>query len=94
MSALPGLSGDFNQIHMDAEYSAMTPAGRRVAHGLLVASIVSGLAVQTGVMEGTVQFFREISEWKFIKPVFIGDTVHAEMMSPKPRRCAGLAAVR
>lgn len=74
-----GLSGDYNQIHTDAAYSARTPAGQRVAHGLLVASIVSGLAVQTGVMEGTVQFFREINEWKFIKPVFIGDTVHAVM---------------
>jgi len=74
-----GISGDYNQIHTDAAYSARTPAGQRVAHGLLVASIVSGLAVQTGVMEGTVQFFREINEWKFIKPVFIGDTVHAVM---------------
>jgi acyl dehydratase len=74
-----GLSGDYNQIHTDADYSARTPAGQRVAHGLLVTSIVSGLAVQTGLMEGTVQFFREINEWKFIKPVFIGDTVHAIM---------------
>ncbi len=74
-----GLSGDFNQMHVDAAYSAQTPFGQRVAHGLLVTSIASGLAVQTGVMEGTVIAFREISEWKFIKPVFIGDTVHAEL---------------
>ncbi len=72
-----GLSGDFNAMHMDAIYSAQTPFGQRVAHGLLVTSIVSGLAVQTGVMEGTVIAFREINEWKFIKPVFIGDTIHA-----------------
>ena len=32
--------------------------------------------MQTGVMEGTVIAFREINEWKFIKPVFLGDTVH------------------
>ncbi len=74
-----GLSGDFNQMHVDAAYSAGTPFGQRVAHGLLVTSIISGLAVQTGVMEGTVIAFREISEWKFIKPVFIGDTVHGEL---------------
>ena len=74
-----GLSGDFNQIHVDQAYSAQTPVGQRVAHGLLVASIASGLAVQTGVMEGTVMFFREILEWKFIKPVFLGDTIHVEM---------------
>ena len=71
-----GLSGDFNQIHVDADYSAKAPFGQRVAHGLLVTAIASGLAMQTGVMEGTVLAFREITEWKFIKPVFIGDTVH------------------
>jgi len=74
-----GLSGDFNQMHVDAEYASGTPFGQRVAHGLLVLSIASGLAVQTGVMEGTVIAFREINEWKFIKPVYIGDTVHVEL---------------
>lgn len=74
-----GISGDFNQMHVDAEYSAKTFFGQRVAHGLLILSIVSGLAVQTGVMEGTVLAFREINEWKFQKPVFIGDTIHAEL---------------
>jgi 3-hydroxybutyryl-CoA dehydratase len=42
-------------------------------------SVVSGLSVQTGVMEGTVLAFREVKDWKFAKPVFIGDTIHAEM---------------
>jgi acyl dehydratase len=74
-----GLSGDFNQIHTDAEYSKTSPAGQRVAHGLLGLAIASGLAVQTGVMEGTILFFREINEWKFIKPVYIGDTIHVEL---------------
>lgn len=74
-----GLSGDFNQIHMDAEYSKNSPAGQRVAHGLLGMAIASGLAVQTGVMEGTVIYFREINEWKFVKPIFIGDTIHVEL---------------
>lgn len=71
-----GLSGDFNQMHVDDAYSKTTAFGQRVAHGLLVTSIVSGLAVQTGVMEGTVIAFREILEWKFARPVFIGDTIH------------------
>lgn len=74
-----GVSGDFNSIHTDAEYSAATPFGQRVAHGLLILSIVSGLAVRTGVMEGTVIAFREIRDWKFSLPVYIGDTVHAVM---------------
>jgi acyl dehydratase len=32
--------------------------------------------VQTGMMEGTIMAFREVSTWKFIKPIFIGDTIH------------------
>jgi len=60
--AFAGLSGDFNQIHTDAEYSQTTPFGQRVAHGLLGLSIASGLAVRTGVIEGTVLAWREINE--------------------------------
>lgn len=74
-----GLSGDYNQIHTDAEFSSKTPFGKRVAHGLLVLSIASGLAMRTGVMEGTVIAFREINDWKFSLPVFIGDTVLTEL---------------
>ncbi len=74
--AFAGLSGDFNQIHIDAEYAKTTPYGQRIAHGLAVLSIASGLGVQTGIMEGTILAFREIVEWKFSLPVFIGDTIH------------------
>jgi len=80
-----GMSGDFNQIHTDAEYSAANLFGQRVAHGLLVVAITTGLIVRTGVIEGTVLAFREL-EWKFSLPVFIGDTIHAtlEVMETKP----------
>ena len=74
-----GFSGDYNQIHTDAEFAKGTPFGQRVAHGLLGLSIASGLAMRTGVLEGTVIAFREINNWKFIAPVFIGDTIHVEM---------------
>jgi acyl dehydratase len=74
-----GLSGDFNQIHTDAEFARVTPFGQRVAHGLLGLAIASGLAVQTGILGPNVVAFREVNEWKFIKPIFIGDTIHIEM---------------
>lgn len=74
-----GLSGDYNQIHVDEAYARATPVGRRVAHGLCVVAIASGLAVQTGIMEGTVMAFREMLEWKFTAPVFIGDTISVEL---------------
>jgi 3-hydroxybutyryl-CoA dehydratase len=75
-----GFSGDYNQIHTDAEFSQGTPFGRRVAHGLLVLSIASGLAMRTGMLEGTVIAFREINTWKFSNPVYIGDTIHVELL--------------
>lgn len=74
-----GISGDYNLIHTDEEYSKRSPFGRRVAHGLLGLSIASGLAVRTGVLEGTVLAFREIGEWKFTRPIFIGDTIRVVM---------------
>ncbi len=73
-----GLSGDYNQIHTNAEYAAADTFGQRVAHGLLVQSIATGLAVQSGVIEGTVLAFREL-ECKFSLPVYIGDTIHVEL---------------
>jgi acyl dehydratase len=88
-----GLSGDYTQIHTNAEFSKSTPVGQRVAHGLLGVSIVSGLVVRTGVLEGTVIAFREIVDWKFVNPLFIGDTVHVslEVMETKalPRMGGG-----
>lgn len=73
-----GLSGDFNQIHTDAAYAAQDTFGQRVAHGLLIQSIASGLAVQTGFIEGTVLAFRELT-CKFSHPIFISDTIHVEL---------------
>lgn len=74
-----GLSGDYNPIHTDAEFAKTTPFGQRVAHGLLGLSIALGLATRGGALEGSVLAFREIVEWKFVKPVLFGDTIHAEL---------------
>ena len=92
-----GLTGDYNQIHTDAEFSKGTQFGQRIAHGLLGLSIAVGLLMRTGTLEGTALAFREIVEWKFIKPVFIGDTIHVELeakeLKAMPRAGGGLAYV-
>lgn len=91
------LSGDTNRIHTDAEFSKAGPFGQQIAHGLLGLSIASGLAWQTGILDGTVIAFREVNEWKFIKPVFIGDILHAELnvteAKPLPRIGAGSVVI-
>lgn len=69
-----GLSGDYNTLHTDAEAAKASLFGGRVAHGLLVLSVASGLATRLGLMEGTVMAFMGL-EWKFRAPVRAGDTV-------------------
>lgn len=97
VATFAGLSGDFNQIHTDAEFAKSTPFGQRIAHGLLGLSIASGLAVQTGILGPNVIAFREVGEWKFVKPIFIGDTIHVEMEVSEtkafPRLGGGLVTI-
>jgi acyl dehydratase len=91
--AFAALSGDWTRIHTNSVYAAQHPFGQRVAHGLLVVSIASGLVVRLGFIEETVLAFREIDSWKFSLPVFIGDTVSARAsvteIKPMPRLGGG-----
>lgn len=79
------LSGDWNPIHVDAEYAKQGMFGERIAHGLLGLSIATGLAVQMGFITNTVIAFMGL-EWKFRAPIKIGDTicVRAEVAEAKP----------
>lgn len=69
-----GVSGDFNPIHVDAEFAKKTRFGQRVAHGILTASFIS-TAIGTGLPGKNSLYLSQ--EMKFIRPVFIGDTVTA-----------------
>lgn len=73
-----GLTGDYNPVHTDAEFAKSMLFGQRIAHGLLGLSIASGLGWRIGFFEGTVDAFIDL-DWKFSKPVFIGDTVHIQV---------------
>lgn len=88
------LSGDWNLIHTNAQYAEGHLFGQRVAHGLLILSVASGLAVRLGFMEETILAFRSIGEWRFQRPVFIGDTVRVRLTvgetKPMPRLGGGL----
>jgi len=79
------LTGDFNPIHTDAEFAKGTIFGQRVAHGLLGLSYGLGLlASRSGMFDGTVVAFLGM-EWKFTKPLFIGDTIHLKGKVTKTR---------
>ena len=79
-----GLSGDWNPMHVDAEYAKQSIFGERVAHGLLGLSIATGLAMQLGFLDRTVEAFTSI-DWKFRAPIKIGDTVHMTAEVTKTR---------
>lgn len=96
--AFAGLSGDYNQLHTDEEFAKGTPFGRRIAHGLLGMSIASGLTMRSGVLEGTALAFREINNWKFSNPIYLGDTIHVELevkeTKPFPRLGGGAVIIQ
>ncbi len=73
-----GLSGDFNPLHTDATFAAGTPFGERIAHGMLIASMATGMANWTGVFEGTtLALMQQLLQYK--GAVKFGDTVHLEL---------------
>jgi len=76
--AFAGLSGDFNPLHTDASFAQGTPFGERIAHGMLVAAMASGMANWTGVFEGTTLALME-QVLRYKGAVRLGDTVHLEL---------------
>jgi 3-hydroxybutyryl-CoA dehydratase len=68
-----GLSGDFNNMHIDEEFAKKTVFGTRVAHGLCVLSIASGLWF-TMPRLATVAFMG-LEDWRFSGAVKFSDTI-------------------
>jgi acyl dehydratase len=70
-----GLTGDYDPLHVDHEFVKQTPFGQPIAHGLLGLSFVAGLGSYFPMVH-TVAFVA-VRNWEFLRPTFIGDTVHA-----------------
>lgn len=67
-----GQTGDFYPHHMDAEWCKTQPFGQRIAHGTLIFSVAVG---QTAGEINPDAFSYGYDRMRFIKPVFIGDTI-------------------
>jgi len=82
------LSGDWNPIHADAEFSRATRYAQRLVHGALGIAISTGMLHQIGIFERSVIAMLGFREWNFLKPLLIGDTVHLhlEILSVEPGR--------
>ncbi len=86
-----GLSSDFFPLHVDRDYAAQTRFGQRVAHGMLVLSIASGMVPAD---PEKVEALYGLDRVRFVRPVFIGDTVHVQMeVAEKQERDDGSGVV-
>jgi acyl dehydratase len=72
-------SWDTNPVHTDAEGARHGRFGGRIAHGLLGVSVAMGLASRLGVFEGCSIALLGIDDWRFQRPLVIGDTVRCRV---------------
>ena len=68
------LTGDRNPLHLDAEFARRSRFGRPIAHGLLVAGIISAALGTRVPGAGAIYVSQSL---RFLKPVYPGDTVTA-----------------
>ncbi len=82
-----GVTGDFNPAHINEAYAQKTFFKTRIAHGMLVAGLISGVGGNMLPGPGAVYVRQELD---FLAPVHIGDTITArvevtEIMTDKNR---------
>src|SRR5512140_2371803 len=95
--AFSGLTGDYSELHTSDVYAKSSQFGRRVAQGMLGLAYAHGLMwARTGELRETAVAFLGISDWKFVEPIFIGDTLFvnyriAELRDSKSRPTQAIA---
>lgn len=85
------VTGDTNSLHLDDEYAAKTRFGKRVAHGMLTASLASTLLGMDLPGLGTIYLSQSLT---FKAPVFIGDEITAKVELTKYREERRIATFR
>jgi 3-hydroxybutyryl-CoA dehydratase len=80
--AFADLTTDHNPVHLDDEFARTTRFGRRIAHGMLSASLISAVLANQLPGQGTVYLSQTL---QFVAPVYPGDTVTARVTVTKVR---------
>ena len=76
IDAFASVTGDHNPVHVDEEFAKTTRFGKRIAHGMLTASLISAVLANKLPGEGSVYLGQTP---KFVAPVFPGDEVTARV---------------
>jgi 3-hydroxybutyryl-CoA dehydratase len=76
IDAFAAVTGDHNPVHVDEEFAKATRFGRRIAHGMLTASLISSVLANKLPGEGSVYLGQTL---QFVAPVFPGDEVTARV---------------
>jgi acyl dehydratase len=76
------LTGDHNPVHLDDDFASRTRFGRRIAHGMLSASLISAVLANQLPGVGTIYLSQSL---QFVAPVFLDDTVTARVTVIKIR---------
>ena len=83
IEAFAELSGDHNPLHLDDEHARAAGFDGRIAHGLLVLSIASGLGSEED--DWAIGAYLEESR-RFVEPVLPGDEIHSVSEITEVRR--------
>ena len=76
IDAFADVTGDHNPVHVDEEFAKTTRFGRRIAHGMLTASLISSVLANKLPGEGSVYLGQTL---QFVAPVFPGDEITARV---------------
>ncbi len=76
------LVGDMNPVHLDDDFAKKTRFGKRIAHGMLPASLVSAVLGTKLPGAGTIYLSQTL---QFVGPVYINDTITATAKVVKMR---------
>jgi 3-hydroxybutyryl-CoA dehydratase len=80
--AFADLTSDHNPVHLDDEFAKTTRFGRRIAHGMLSAGLISAVLANKLPGTGTVYLSQSLT---FVAPVYPGDTVTARVTVTRVR---------
>ena len=76
VDAFADLTGDHNPVHVDEEFAKTSRFGRRIAHGMLTASLISSVLANKLPGAGSVYLGQTL---QFVAPVFPGDEITARV---------------